>query len=320
MDYGQILSRSWRITWNNKFLWVLGFLAALTRISSNTSSYQSSSSDFNPENIDQIIQGTVLLLGLCCFFLIIGLVIWLLSLIAKGGLITAVSQIDNGEQVTLGEAFRAGMARIWSLIGMHLLLYLPFILIVSAAIAVTVTLFAGTGITAASWTDEPSAVGDTLVATFGIFFLCFCVLLCGLILLAFLLQFINAFAYRGIMLRGMGAVASLSHGWQVFRANLGEVLLLSILFFVISLGFGILVGIVLLPLSLVLIVPMLSMASSGSSPGPAEILFLFSGFLCIGVLGAALASILTTWQSAAFTLAYEEWTGKSSKLATVEEE
>jgi len=29
MDYGAILSRAWKITWNHKILWVFGFLAGL---------------------------------------------------------------------------------------------------------------------------------------------------------------------------------------------------------------------------------------------------------------------------------------------------
>ncbi|MBX3061008.1 MAG: hypothetical protein KF770_31505 [Anaerolineae bacterium] len=314
MDYGQILSRSWRITWNNKFLWVLGFLAALTRISSNTSSYQTNSSEISPENIERMMQGMALLMGLGCFFLLIGVVLWLLSLAAKGGLITAVSRIDNGERVTLGEAFSAGLSRILTLVGMNILLYLPMFLIGVVSVVGAIALLAGSGITFASFADEPSAAGEAIMATLGLIFFCFCGLICGLILLGFFLQFINAFAYRGIMLRGLGAIASLSHGWQVFRSNFVEVLLLSLLFFVISIGFGMAVGVVLLPLALVLVVPMMAMTSGGSTPGPAEIFVLFSGFLCLGVLGAALASVLTTWQSAAFTLAYQEWTGKTGKM------
>ena len=42
MDYGEIITRAWNITWKNKFLWVLGFLAALTSIGSNSNSIQNS--------------------------------------------------------------------------------------------------------------------------------------------------------------------------------------------------------------------------------------------------------------------------------------
>ena len=157
------------------------------------------------------------------------------------------------------------------------------------------------------------------MATLGLIFFCFCGLICGLVLLGVFLQFINAFAYRGIMLRGLGAIASLSHGWQVFRSNFVEELLLSLLFFVSSIGFGMAVAVVLAPLALILFVPVMAMASSGSTPGAAEIFLLTGGALCLGIFGAALASVLTTWQSAAFTLAYEEWAGTGDKLAKMEE-
>jgi hypothetical protein len=317
MDYGQILSRSWRITWNNKFLWVLGFLAALTRVSSNSSSYQFDSSSMGPEELEQMMQGVALLVGLGCCFLLIGLVVWLLSLAAKGGLITAVSRIDNGERVTLGEAFSAGLSRILTLVGMNILLYLPIFLIVVVSVAGAITLLAGSGITFASFAEEPSAAGEAMAATLGFIFFCFCGLICGLILLGVFLQFINAFAYRGIMLRGLGAIASLSHGWQVFRHNFVEVLLLSMLFFVISIGFGMAMVVVLAPLAVIMFVPMMAMASNGSTPGAAEIFLLTGGAVCLGILGAALASVLTTWQSAAFTLAYEEWTGKAGTVEAV---
>lgn len=314
MDYGQILSRSWRITWNHKFLWVLGFLAALTRVSSGSSNVNYSPSDTSAESIEQMMQLSALLIGLCCLFLVIGLVLWLLSLAAKGGLITAVARLDNGETVTLGDAFRAGTARIGTLIGMNLALLLPIILIAALSLAATFALFAGSGITFASLAEEPAAAGDALAAAFGLFFFCFCGLLCGLILLGVFLQFISAFAYRGIMLQGLGAIESISHGWQVFRANVGEVLLLALLFFAIGIGFGLAVGVVLFPLTLLLVVPIIGMGMSGGTPGVLEILFLVGGSLCLGILGAALASILTTWQSAAFTLAYQEWTSKGEQL------
>lgn len=316
MDYGKIISRSWRITWENKYLWVLGFLVALTRINSNFN-YNVSNSDVASASVEQMAQATSLLLTFCCVGLFIGLALWLLSLVAKGGMITAVVRIENGEKSSLGDAFRAGTERIGSLMGMNLVLYLPFILLGGVCMLGIVGLLAGSGITAASFAEKPGAVGDAIVASLGLFFFCFCGLTCGLILVGFLLQFINAFAFRGIMLRNLGAIESLSHGWQVFRGNLGEVLLLALLFFVISIVYSIGVGIVLFPLTLVLLAPMIALTGSGDM-GMIEMLFLAGGTLCLGVIGAALASILATWQSAAFTLAYQEWTTKATKAVSSE--
>ena len=75
MDYGEIITRAWTITWNNKFLWILGFLVALTSAGSNGNSFQSTfdNSDFanNPELVTQL---GAMAAGLACVGLIIGLV------------------------------------------------------------------------------------------------------------------------------------------------------------------------------------------------------------------------------------------------------
>lgn len=316
MDYGQILSRSWKITWENKYLWVLGFLAALTRISSNANTNYSTSdpvTDF--QSFERVMQASMAVLLLCCVFFIVGLALWLLSVVAKGGLITAVAGIDNGEEMSLGAAFRAGTARVWTLVGMNILLYLPIILAVFVALIVGFMALAGSGITFATLAEEPAVAGDALAAGFSLFFICLCGLMCGLVLVGIVLQFINAFAYRGIMLRGLGVMESISHGWQVFRANMGEVLLLAVLFFIIGIAYIFLAAMVLFPLTLVIFVPMIGMMMDGGSLGVVEVTVFVLGGLCLGLVGAALTSILATWQSAAFTLAYQEWTGKSKIVA-----
>ncbi|MCP4363491.1 MAG: hypothetical protein GY796_36280 [Chloroflexi bacterium] len=317
MDYGQILSRSWRITWENKFLWVLGFLAALTRASSNFNS-SSNYSETGPESIEQIVQASALLIGLCCIVFIIGIALWLLSLAARGGLISAVSQIDNGEIVTLGGAFRAGTERIMSLVGMSLILYLPLILVVFVvAVGFGFFIAGSVGGTAVFMEDSAAAMEEVFAAGIGLMVLCLCGLMCVFMLVGVVINFINAFAFRGVMLRGLGAIEAISHGWQVFRNNVGEVLLLSLLFLGITILYGFAAAIVMIPASLVLFVPLLGTAFAGGSMGGLEMLMLAGGGLCLGLLGAVLYSILTTWQSAAFTLAYDEWTNKEKELKVV---
>ena len=61
MDYGNLLKRSWDIVWHNKFMFILGFLAALGSGGSNPSSrangnfnYQFGPEDVPSEMLDQI--------------------------------------------------------------------------------------------------------------------------------------------------------------------------------------------------------------------------------------------------------------------------
>lgn len=309
MDYGAIVGRGWQITWNNKFLWVLGFLAALAKISSNFSN-SNSSLDSGPAEVEQILAATAVALTLMCVFMVIGLILWLVSIVARGGLVTAVARIDAGESVTLGEAFSAGTAKIWSLVGMNLLLLLPVFILSIIGVAGMFFILAGSGITTAALIEDPTALEEVFAAGIGLFVVCICGLVCGLALLGIFIQFINAFAYRGIMLQEQGAVESISRGWQLLKANAADVIVLALIFLGISLMYGIAVGIVLVPLTLIAIIPSIALMTEGGAMAAGSLVFLFGSMLCLGIVGAGLNSILTTWQSASFTLAYQEWINK----------
>lgn len=312
MNYGDIVSRGWSITWNNKFLWVLGFLAALARVSTNFSSNSNTYSSSGPSNIDveEILAVTAVVLVATCFFMIIGLVLWLLSLVAKGGLISAVSRIDAGEKVTLREAFSAGTEKILTLVGMNLLLLLPVIVLVVIGIGGIFVILAGSGLSAAALMEDPTALGGAIATSIGMFVFCVCGLVCGMIIIGLIVQFINAFAYRGIMLQGYGAIDSISHGWQVLKANTGEILILSLIFFGISLLFGLALAMVMVPLAIAMVLPAIAFMTEGGGLAVGGIVFMLTGVLCLGIIGAGFNAIITTWQSASFTLAYQEWINK----------
>lgn len=310
MNYGEIVSRGWHITWNNKFLWVLGFLAALARISTNFSSNSSNYSSSGNVDVEEILAVTAVVLVATCFFMIIGLVLWLLSLVAKGGLISAVSRIDAGEKVTLREAFSAGTEKILTLIGMNLLLLLPVIVLIVIGMVGMFFVIAGSGISAAALMEDPAALETVFASSIGMFVFCICGLVCGIAIVSLIIQFVNAFAYRGIMLQGYGALDSISHGWQVLKANTGEILILSLIFFGISLLFGLALAMVMVPLAIAVILPAIAFMAEGGGLAVGGVVYLLVGVCFLGIIGAGLNAIITTWQSASFTLAYQEWINK----------
>jgi hypothetical protein len=312
MDYGDLVTRAWSITWNNKFLWVLGFLAALTSIGSNSNSFQSSfdESNFanNPELAAQI--GTMFL-ALVCVFMFIGLILWLLSVAARGGLIDGVNRIDDGEKVTLGDAFSAGTNAIWRLIGVYILAYLPLLIIGAIggiATAIAVTSVGAMSILSQTSSDEAMAA---VAGSMGLLLLCFCLLLCLMIPLGIVIFFIAEFAARATVIHKMGVTDSLSQGWRIFKENLGPIILLWLLIFVVSIIVGLALGVIMLPLSLVILAPMFASTFSSGGISGLNMVWMIGGTLCLGIVGAALMSVLQTWISAIWTLAYKEFTGKS---------
>lgn len=306
MDYGEIISRAWRITWNNKYLWVLGFLAALTSAGSSGNSFNQTFSDSDFVDPNRAMQLGAALLLITCIFMLIGLMLWLLSVAARGGLVAAVDRLDNGEKMTLGEAFSAGVKYIWRVIGVYLLIYLP-VLLGSALIGIIVA--AGFGGTAAlsMASDSPESI---LAGSFGILFLCLCLLFCILIPVFIVLAYIAEFGVRAAIVDDMRVTDSIRQGWRVIKENAGAVILLAVLMFVISLMVGFVVGIITLPLAAIILGPMLFGVFSDGSVNPLSIAWLIGGGLCLGIFSAALTSVVQIWYSAVWTLAYKELTGK----------
>mgnify|MGYP006921585503 CR=1 FL=1 len=310
MDYGQIVSQGWKITWENKYLWVLGFLAALTSSRSNSSSNYSN--NVNPETFDpeQLALLGGAMVAVICFAMVIGLILWVVGLVARGGLITAVYKISNGKQMTLGQAFSAGTERIWSLIGMNLLLAIPTIIFIAIVFGFVMLTFVGAG--AAAFQQGAGGSGsfeEMFGAGLGLGFVFLMLLCCVFIIVAIVINFINAFAYRGIMIHKMGVMQSISHSWNLLNKNFGEVLALSILFGLIGIGFSMLVAMIFVPIALVVMAPVIAGSVSGDLSAGTFVYMMGAG-LCLGVFGALITSILVTWQSATFTLAYKEWTKK----------
>ena len=168
--------------------------------------------------------------------------------------------------------------------------------------------FAGTAVAAlaAGASADSNALGGIL-GTAGIIFVC---LSCFLALLTLVLNLIYPFAYRGIMLRDLRVMDSIRHGWRVLRENLGEILLLGLIFFVINL---IISAIAALIIGLVGISSgMFAVLTSGGEMSTAQIVAAGVGMLAAFVIFAIISAIVTAWRSATFTLAYEQWTGKEA--------
>lgn len=309
MDYMATIRRGWELTWNNKFLWALGFLAALGSGSAfSNSNYSFNSGDMagmetwlTPERVAAL---TGAIIAFSCVAIILGILLWLVALGARGGLIGGVAQLELGTgKPTFREAFRMGWRRVGRLVGMTLLLYIvPFILFLVFVIGfITV---AGGMAFAATGAEDPSAM---LTGMGGLALVFFC-LLCLLMPVMLVLSLIYPFAFRGIVLRDMGARESLRHGWNVLKTNLGEILILGLIFFVIGIVVALIILAALVPVGLLVGVPIMALMESNATALQGILAAL--GFLVAIVITALISAIVTAWQSTTFTLAYLHWTGK----------
>lgn len=317
MDYGNILRRSWNIIWNHKFMMVLGFLAALgSGISSNggnNSGYTMDGSEFEAfpqvtENIGAIIATAgVLLLGLICFLVVLGIILWFVRLTAQAGLIDAASRLDAGEKVTFGEAFSAGWQKIWQMVGLNLILFGVFILIA----VVGIVIFAGA--IGASFAGAAGSGDDIagLLAGLGVGFIAlFCCLFCVLFVLGIIVSILYPFAQRAIVLEGMGVIDGIKRGWQVIRANLGEVIILLLIFLLIGFLVGAVTLALFIPVAALSFAPVGLRLFGGGGIEVLDVALATGGLLCMILLGAVINSVFVSFRSTVFTLAYAEFTDK----------
>jgi hypothetical protein len=311
MDYGKVLSRAWEITWRWKVLWILGFLSALGQGGggSGGSSYSGDGNGwgtFHDVRIPPEVIG--LIAGGLCVLLIIAIAIWVISIIARGGLIAGVQQVEEEESTTLGSAWRAGASRFWTLAGIAILAAIPFIILLVAGIIVLAVIFVSSGFALDSF-----EAGGAMGILFGI--LCGGVFCCGMIILGIVLNQIRIYAERAAILEGLGWIEAFKRGWEVLKANLGPTIVFWVIFFVIGFALVVLViGLVMLS-----VVPFIAIIAS-TDPGAWLIAPICCGGLLAFIVFALIGAIVETFTSATWTLAYREMTGLAQPVAEPVEE
>lgn len=312
MDYGDILSRAWRIVWQNKFMLVLGFLAALGGTSTNTFNYRFSSGELPPgfeSRIGPFMASFLpIIIGLACLALFIVLFLWLLRLTAQAGLISAAPRLDMGEKVTFGEAISSGIGNLGKFVGINLLLYGPFVILGSVLVGVGVAL--GIAILGSSLPGSGEGIFGIVAGSLAIIVVCIGLLFCILLPIWLVLSVIYPFAQRGAVLQELGVIDSIGHGWQIVKSNLGDVILLVIIFLVLGVGFGFVVALVTIPLGLLIITPALVDVVMSDSFAPGNLAILFCGGLLLSLFIAVLNAILVSFRSVSVTLAYQKFVEK----------
>lgn len=279
MDYGKVISRSASIVWQHKFLIILGFLAALGSISLGGGG----GADGDGEPLPQISEefaalAAGVIVTLVCVAIIVGIVLWMISSIARGGLVASVDSIESGEKSSFTQAWSAGWRRVWTLLGIGLVPAIPGValfvlgLMALGAYGGIFALFGG------EFSDfaGPTGLGITIA-----------VLTCIAVPIVMLLTILRTFAERACMLEGLGVIDSYRRGTNVLMANLGQAIILFLLQIVIFVVLGIFLFI----------------------PGIILAVCCFLWPLLFIVQGAISAYLSSLW-----TLAWRDWTGRATMV------
>ena len=319
MNFGEILSRAWKIIWKHKVLWIFGILASCGQGNHSggggggSSGFQTTGGNgwngevprelqqffFNLERFFNQIEGweiAAIVAGVIFVFLLLWLLFLALGTIGRIGLIQGTVESEDGvEKLTFGGLFNSGKSFFWRILGLNLLISL-------AALALALLLIIPLGL--------------LTVFTFGIGLLCLMPLLCLLVPVGWLIQVIIQQANIALIVEDLTIFDAIQRGWDVFRENWGNLVVMAL---ILGIG-GAIVGFVIAFPILLIVIPAAIGAAAG---GMAESEIAFGGGLLIGGLCLAayipvlilLSGVLQAYIQTAWTLTYLRLTSPSVEKA-----
>lgn len=243
MDYQALLKKAFEIVWKNKFLWFFGFLAGGVGGGFNfpSSSFNSGGST-NPSQMNGQMSTQVQafnkflsdnlswIIGLAIFFVILGLVFFVLSIISRGALYGTIKKIVKGEKTGIKDGFLIGWHKFWRILGISVLLFLIIFL--------PIMFFVGLAI---------------LLAIYKIWFVFGFVIflgIVGIIVLGVLISLIVNFIYCYAVLGDKKAVLSIKSAYALFKLNWKSVGLTYLVMIAVNIVAGIALMMVVLAVGL----------------------------------------------------------------------
>jgi hypothetical protein len=307
-----VLRRAWKITWRHKALWLFGLLVSLgtvgTRAGVGSGSRWEQSTRALPPEVRRAIADflsspyfTVAVVALALLALTIGVGLALLSALGRAALVDQVRAAEERGLVDVRTGWQAGRRYFWPVFLLRLLLGLP----VAVVTLIGVLLVVGTWLLTGG-REQPEALMSSFFIPLLTLVACLLPAICLAVLLSIPLSVLQRLAVRACVLEGHSVRQSIVRAWAMLWQHLGRLTLVWLILAGVGIGVMIVIG---LPLALVA----LSLAAAALltmfiSPLLSIVLGLIIG-LAVWLLGATFNSVVETFTSAVWTLAYRELTG-----------
>lgn len=248
MDYSGILKKAYHVTIKNKILWLLGMMvgggascnfSASGDFSDFENSKLGSEIDFNALNLWDYWYILALIAVLIIFLLITFIV---LSVIARGGLLHGVNLARENQKISFKECFKYGTGKFWRILGLQLL----FSLVILSSIVI---LMAGIILCVAVGLNLDLLVLKIILILLGV--LLSLLGFIAVVLFSIIIALISNYVFCSAILEDKKAIESIKAGWNLFKRNIGETIILSLILFGIGIGIGFAMLIILMPIGLI---------------------------------------------------------------------
>ena len=315
MEFGQIIKKAWDITWRYRYLWILGLFAGVTgpgggggSTGSGTGNRNfgtgsgSGSSPFSASDMERFLSSAQhwlpIVVAVIVVWILIGFVIWLLSLAAQGGLIWAVNEIEEGRKPALRDAWSVGFRYMWKVLGLGLLLALPvLVILIVMGFVIVLPLVA-------AFSAGGAAAAAAIVPVCG-------ALIIGvplLIVLSFILGVMQVLALRRIVLDDGRVVESAKQGWITLRTRFKDTGLMWLISWGLNIAASLVLAVPIILITLALVFPAIFAGVAQSWGTIAGIAALW--LLVVLVFSFAYTAIWGTFTSALWTIFYRRLTGR----------
>jgi len=310
MDIGATLSRAFDITIRHRSLWFLGFLTALLAGAVNLPALPIDLPPgvLVPGELPLLDEGNsrlaAALVTLLCILVVLAIILAVVGVIAQGGLIAGVGQIEEQGSTSFGQAWSAAARRFWALLGLRIVLALPVLGLVVLAVVLLGGSLLPVAIAVLRGEESPDlgSAGTSLLLL-----LCSgCVMICAIVIYGVLASALQTFGERAILLENLGVINGLRRGWEVFISNLFNVILLALVLIVLNALFSLITGLVLTALALPATIGGLMSSLSEEGPQTSTIIFTVLMFVLIALISALISALVATFGSAVWTIAYRQ--------------
>jgi hypothetical protein len=279
LNYGEVLTKTWKNIWKYKVLWIFGILASCARSGGGGSggggrNYQTSPGENMPfgggqfeqymNQAGQYLENNLwIIIAVILALLIIGLISFALGMIGRVGMIkgTALAEKDV-ESIAFGEVWSESLPYFWRIFGLNFLVGLAFVVLIVPLVLIG-------------------------VLTAGVGFVCVLPIICLLVPIGWVLSVIVEQAQAAIVLEDLSMVDGFKRGWQIVKTNPIPMVVMAI---ILGIGGAIIGLIVSLPLIIAVLPVIIGMGLLRESMTPAwialacclaymPVLILFNGVL-----------------------------------------
>lgn len=216
MDYSEIINSSFRLAWRYKSLWLLGLFASGFGLYSFQSGFE-----VDPDNYQltfpglegiQLPETPIILAAAGAIVLLLLLASILLNAICTPAIVDAVNRLTRGGVYTLGASFSTGTYFMWRTLGILLLHFFTYVVLVGMLALVVVLL----------------AVVNPILIIIAVLF--------GIpigMLLIFAIETVFQLTYRVLVVRDVPIADAFAEAFALLRARPGPCAILFLLYFVL---------------------------------------------------------------------------------------